>query len=316
MKLFELGQYKGLNVERFDISVKEDEVNEAIDHILKTLEEIRIEKNDDPIETGDYVVVNVEGVENGMPVPKLIENNLQFRVGDDNVLSDLSMNLLGKNMGDTVIFDTCIQPVSLEFQALWGCYIHFTVEILAVFMIKKPELTERIIQEIEPNVKTLQEFKKTLEDQIWQEKRSRAHVANINEVIGTLAGQCKYEFDQEILNQAAEELYRNFSWELKKHHNTELIVYLIQRKISADELLTECKEEAARKILREKILDAVIQAEGIKVTAEEINYLKEKWIGKHKNEQAVDLVVDAVVLETQCLRNKAMNFLLDVNLVR
>jgi len=315
MKQFELGQYKGLNVESFDVAVKEEELNGAIDYVLKTLDEIRIEKNDEPIETGDYVVVNVEGVETGMSILKVRESNLQFRVGDEDVLPEFSINLLGKKMGDTVVFETSIQPVMMEFQALWGCNMTFSMEIVEVSIIQKPELTDEIVQRIEPTVKTVAQFKKMLKNKIQQEKMSRAHAANINKVIAALADQCQYEFDEEILNKEAEDLYRKFTRELKESHNTELIVYLIQRKISADELLTECKEEAARKILREKILDAVIQAEGIQATVEEINHLKEKWMENQKSKQTVDQV-DAVALETQCLRNKAMNFLLDENLGR
>ncbi|WP_368294158.1 trigger factor [Dehalobacter sp. TBBPA1] len=316
MKQFELGQYKGLNIESFDVSVKEEELDEAINYILKSLDEIQVEKRNEPIETGDTVIVNIVGTETGMPYPKVKEDGLQFKVGDDNVLPEFSAKLLGQKMGDTVVFDTTIQPFLIEFQALWGLEITFSIKIVKVFMIDKPELTEENIQKIEPKVKTLQEFEKMLEKKIIQEKKTRTHLANINRVIAALAEQCKYEFDEEILNQKAEDLYLKFTRELKEFHNTELMVYLLQRKISADELLTECKEEAARKILREKILDAVIQAEGIQVTVKEIDDLKEQWMKNPENEQSADLTNDIGVLENQYLRKKAMDFLVNANLVR
>ena len=132
MKQFELGQYKGLKVASFDVTVKEEEINEAMNHILKSLDKIEVVKTKEPIETGDYVIVNIEGTENGKPFPKVKESDLHFRVGDDTVLPEFSANLLGKKMGDTVVFETKIQPVSLEFQALWGCELTFSVQILKV----------------------------------------------------------------------------------------------------------------------------------------------------------------------------------------
>ncbi|AHF10431.1 trigger factor [Dehalobacter restrictus DSM 9455] len=317
MKQFELGKYKGLNVDRFDVSVKEEELNEALNYVKKSLDEIQVEKNE-PIETGDYVIVNFEGTENGKTVPKFRERSFKFRLGDENVLQEFSANLLGKKMGETVIFETSIQPVLLEYQALWGQLITFSVEIVKVYCIKEPELTDDMIRKIEPRVKTLQELKEFLAAEINQEKKAIARAANIEKVFQALADQSKYEFDEETLKQAAENLYRKFAEELKAVHDMELIHYLMQRKITADELLAECKEEAAKIILGEKILDAVIQAEGIQLTDEEMKQAKEQ-LKKRKSQQdnqAADLAGELKMLETQQLRRTAMDFLLEANLAK
>ncbi|EQB21432.1 Cell division trigger factor [Dehalobacter sp. UNSWDHB] len=318
MKQFELGQYKGLNVDRFDVSVKEEELNEALNYVKKSLDEIQIEKNNEPIETGDYVIVNFEGTENGKTVPKFRERGFKFRLGDENVLQEFSANLLSKKMGETVIFETTIQPVLLEYQALWGKQITFSVEIVKVYCMKEPELTDDMIRKIEPRVKTLQELKQFLAAEINQEKKAIARAANIEKVFQALADGSKYEFDEETLKQAAEDLYRKFAEELKAVHDMELIHYLMQRKITADELLAECKEESAKIILGEKILDAVIQAEGIQLTGEEMKQAKEqlKKRKSQRDDQAADLAGELKMLETQQLRRTAMDFLLKANLAR
>lgn len=233
IKQFELGQYKGLNVNRFDVSVKEEEINEAINYVWKSMDEIQVEKSNEPVETGDYVIVNFEGTENGMTVPKFRERGFKFRLGDENVLQDFSANLLGKKMGETVIFETTIQPVLLEYQALWGQRITFSVEIVKVYRMKEPELTDDMIRKIDPRVKTLQELKELLATEINQEKKAIARAANIEKVFQALADGSKYEFDEETLKQAAENLYRKFAKELKDVHDMELIHYLMQRKITA-----------------------------------------------------------------------------------
>ncbi|MCM1566124.1 MAG: trigger factor [Dehalobacter sp.] len=316
MKQFELGQYKGLNVNRFDVSVKEEEINEAINYVRKSMDEIQVEKSNEPIEPGDYVIVNFEGTENGMTVPKFRERGFKFRLGDENVLQDFSANLLGKKMGETVIFETTIQPVLLEYQALWGQRITFSVEIVKVYRMKEPELTDDTIREIDPRVKTLQELKELLSAEINQEKKAIARAANIEKVFQALADGSKYEFDEETLKQAAENLYRKFAEELKDVHDMELIHYLMQRKITADELLAECKEEAAKIILGEKILDAVIQAEGIRLTSEEMKQVKEQFKKSRQDDQEAGLSGELKMMETQLLRRAAMDFLLEENLAK
>jgi trigger factor len=316
MKRFQLGQYKGLNVKGFDVSVSEDDLNEAMSYVRETLDETQIEKRNEPIEAGDCVVVNIQGEEKGIPIPSVKQKGFKFRVGDENVLKDFSSNLMGKKMGQTVVFDVVLQPVLLEFADLWGHRVTFTVEIVKVFAVKEPELTDEVVREIDPRANTLQEFKELLATKIMQEKKTRTQTVNIDKVFQAIADRCEYEFDPEVLNQAAENLYRQFAEELKNVHDMELINYLIRRKISSDELLAECRQEAARKILGEAIMDAVTQAEGFRIPGERLQKEKENLEKNRQGDQGFDLTEALKKVETQLLRREAMEFLLEQNLAR
>lgn len=81
-------------------------------------------------------------------------------------------------------------------------------------------------------------------------------------------------------------------------------------------MLAECKEEAAKIILGEKILDAVIQAEGIQLTGEEMKQAKEQLKNSRQDDQEAGLSGELKRLETQLLRRTAMDFLLEENLAR
>ncbi|RJE48648.1 MULTISPECIES: trigger factor [unclassified Dehalobacter] len=316
MRQFELGQYKDLNVKRFDTSAGENDINRAIDYILNSFDEIEEEKRNEPIEKGDYVIIDIEAMEKGTSVPVIRDFGSKFRVGSDDVLQEITTNLLGKKMGDTVNFETVIQPDAFEFQRLWGCMITFSIKIKSVLIEKKPELTKEFIQRIEPNVRNLEYFEKMLTERITQEKKVKEREANLNLVFQALIERCKYEFDEEKLDLAAEDLYKKFTEELKNVDNMELMTYLIHRGITADELLAECKDEAARRVIRERIIDAVIEKEGISLTADEISYLEERIIDKENNGQIPVQFDDINLLQTQYLRQKARDFLLDNNLKR
>ncbi|RJE48656.1 MULTISPECIES: trigger factor [unclassified Dehalobacter] len=312
MKHFELGQYKGLNLKFFDTSVKEHEIDEAMNHLINSLEKIEIEKNES-IEIGDYVIINMEGVEENTSVPVVREYDYQFRVGDDALIPKLTSNLLGKKTGDLVIFKKTIQSDILQSQHLLGRELIFNIKITRVFRIEKPELTEDIIQEIDPSLKTLQDLKQKLTEKIFEEKKSKEWEGNLNIVFQAIIAQSKYEFGEENLNQAAEDLYNKFAKEIKNVDGIELINYLMGRKITADELLEECKEEAAKRMIRDRILDAVIEAEEIGLTAEERGYLGGRLRKDQESGQLSEMFTDIHFVETQYLRRKAMDFLLNIN---
>jgi len=315
MMQFELGQYKGLNLNGFDTSAKEDEINEAINYLINSLEETQIEKNSEEIKAGDYVIVNIEGVEKDTTIPVVREYDYQFKVGDEGLIPELTTNLLGKKTGDTIVFEKTLQAESLEYQHLWGRELEYKIEIRRVFVIKKPELTDNMIQEIDPMLKTLDDLTQKLEEEISREKKTKEREANINIVLQALIKNSKYEFEEESLNQAAEDLYKKFTEELRNSNNMQLMEYLIHRKITADELLEECKEEAAKRMIKEQILDAVIEMEKIRATEEEIAYLEERIKKDQERGISSELATDIHVVEPQYLRRKAMSFLLKVNLV-
>ncbi|QHA01349.1 IS3 family transposase [Dehalobacter restrictus] len=158
MKQFELGQYKGLNVKRFDTTVQEEEIQQALDYIIGSFDEIEEEKRNEPIKTNDYVIVDIDGYEKDATVPVIRNIDTKLIVGSEGVFREVSANLLGKKMGDTVTFETVIQPDALEFQRWWGSEFTFTVKIKSVFVVKKPELTEELIRKVEPDKKRIGQY--------------------------------------------------------------------------------------------------------------------------------------------------------------
>jgi FKBP-type peptidyl-prolyl cis-trans isomerase (trigger factor) len=314
MKQFELGQYKGLNLKCFDTSVKEHEIDEAMNYLKSSLEKTEVEKNDS-IEIGDYAILNIEGLDTNRSFPVIKEYDFQIEVGNDGLMAGLNENILGKKKGDTVTFQQTIQPDFLQFQEFHGRKLTFTIEIIRVFRNEKPELTEDIVQEIDPSLKTLQDLKQKLTEKIFQEKKAQEWEGNLNIVFQAIIERSKYKFDEEYLNQAAEELYKSFAKELKNVDGMELINYLNGRKIKADEFLKECREEAAKRMIRDQILDAVIETEKIELTAEEYGYLEDRLRRDQENGQLYEIFNDIHDVQIQYLRKKGIDFLINANIV-
>ncbi|WP_353852862.1 hypothetical protein [Dehalobacter restrictus] len=90
--------------------------------------------------------------------------------------------------------------------------------------------------------------------------------------------------------------------------------YLIHRKITADQLLAECKEEASRRILWELMINSVIEKEEINLTPNEIKYLEKRINESRQNGQLPEEFMDINFLQTPYLRKKTVDYLLEINL--
>lgn len=171
------------------------------------------------------------------------------------------------------------------------------------------------INEIAPGLHTLDELKEKLREVIHWHKVKRQREANILSLFQRLIAECTCEYDAEELDKGAQVVYKEFADELLANDGMEMIVYLIGRKLTAEEFLLECREEAVRRIARDSILDSVITLEGIRLTEQENEDLREK-LEKNINQPSLEgqeaMFRDA---EKFFLRHKATEYLLQANMI-
>lgn len=171
------------------------------------------------------------------------------------------------------------------------------------------------IHEIAPGIHTLDELKEKLREVIHWHKVNRQKQADTLILFQRLIAECTYEYDAEELDKGAQVVYKEFAAELRANEGMEMIVYLIGKKLTAEEFLLECREEAARRIARDAILDLVITREGIQLTEQEKQHLSEKLeknIGQPQPEGQEAMLSEA---ETFLLRHKATEYLLQANMI-
>ena len=319
MKMFKLGSYKGLNLKSFDTATTEDDIDRAIEYLINNQEEVQVKKKGG-IETGDHVVVHLEGLEKktGLPIIGALDD--QFVIGEDpeKFPEEFVDCLIGKRSGEVVSFDKSIHvnPVDFRFHELSGRDLTFNITIKKVYSLEKPQLTDKLVKELDPRADSIEDLKLLLVEEIHQQKVEQEREGNINIVIQAVIDQSEYEFDEEALDKEGKKFYYQFASELADVDEMKMLTeYLTQRQITADILLDECKEEVAKQMLRNAIMDAVIEAENIVFTSEEYELLKKKHREDQENEQLPKELSSFEMVKTLFLRRKALDFLLKVNFI-
>ena len=77
---FDLAGYKGLEVEREEILVTDEEIELELAEMQKNMAVLR-SVTDRPIEKGDVVVVDFQGYHEGAPMPQVKNENYSVEVG-------------------------------------------------------------------------------------------------------------------------------------------------------------------------------------------------------------------------------------------
>ncbi len=157
---FELGNYKGLEIELPVMDVTDADV-------AKTLEEIReraaalapVEGR--AVENGDYVQLKLMGTPAGGGEP-LQADSVLCHIGAEETMEPFNENLRGANVGDHKNFDVAY-PADYPDAKLAGKTYNYAVEVLGIKNKKLPELNDEFAKDVS-DAATLEELKK----KVWK----------------------------------------------------------------------------------------------------------------------------------------------------
>ena len=140
-----LSNYRGLEIERVPVEVKEEEVEATI----KTMQERMAQYlpvTGRAIQTGDFAVISYVG-RFGDPSKKDIEaKNTYCEVGSDNTLPEFNENLLGAQAGDKKSFQVKY-PDDFPNKELAGTEIQYDIEVQDIRQKQVPELNDEFAKD-------------------------------------------------------------------------------------------------------------------------------------------------------------------------
>jgi trigger factor len=179
---FELGAYKGLDIEMPALEVTDADV-------AKTLEETReraaafapVEGR--AIENGDFVQLKLLGTPEGQGEP-LQADSVLCHVGAEETMEPFNQNLLGANVGDQKVFDVDY-PADYPDAKLAGKKFHYTADVTGIKIKKLPELNDDFAKDVS-DAGTLEELKGKIRESLEHESEHRRKDLQREKIIGEL----------------------------------------------------------------------------------------------------------------------------------
>jgi len=145
---FEPKNYKGLDLEKEEVKVTDDDVRKRIDeirHMFATMEEV---KEDRESVQGDFVVMDFEGTLNGEAYKELKAENYFLEIGSGRFVPGFEEQLIGiKKEGKKEIKVTF--PADYHESKFAGQEVVFNVEVKSIREKKLPENDENLIKNFE-----------------------------------------------------------------------------------------------------------------------------------------------------------------------
>ena len=301
-----LGQYKGVSAPKDEIKVSADDVKERLNQMAER--EARLVSVDRKVKKGDTAVIDFEGFDNGVAFEGGKGENHELEIGSGSFVPGFEDQVIGMKAGEEKDIDITF-PENYT-KDLAGKQVVFHVKVNEVKEKQMPAMDDEFAKDVS-EFETLKELKDDIKAKITAEREESVKIAYENALLEKVAGDIKADIPEVMI----EEQCRRFLDEFKQRLQAQGIPYDQYCKMTGmDEakFLEDGKEPATRQVRMDLAIAAIIKAESLDVTDEEI---EEKY--KSMAEQyGMDLemlkkYLDAPTIRSQLLNEKAVAVVVD-----
>lgn len=304
-----LGQYKDLTVEKQDREVKEEEVDARLE--LKRQELAELVVTEEAAADGNTVVIDYEGFVGEEAFEGGQAENHSLELGSGSFIPGFEEQLVGVKPGEELDV-TVTFPEDYQAEELAGKEAVFKVKVHEVKVKELPELDDEFAKDADDEVETLEELKNKIRVQLEEDKEEQAQELIEDAALRQAVENAEVDDLPEAM--VAEEVQRqmdHFLNNLKRQGINEDLYYQISN-TSREDLQNQFSEEAELRTKTNLVLEAIVEAENIDVSDEEMASEVELLAGQYGMEQdQVRQFVTDDMLQSDIRLKKAMSLIVD-----
>jgi len=304
----ELGDYKGIEIEKTEAKVSKAEVDHELKHMLE--HHVKFVEVEREIKMGDTATIDFSGSVDGVKFDGGTAQDFDLEIGSHSFIDTFEDQLVGLKKGDKK--DVVVTfPKDYHEASLKGKKSVFEVVIKSVKEKQYPELNDTFASEIS-EFETLKELTEDTKKKMLEAKKKQLAAEEENKLIEKIVENAKVEVPQVMVDQQVEDYIKDFEYRLS-YQGLSLAGYLQYTGTTLEDLKKSRVEDAKKTVKTRLVLEAIIQKEKITVTDKDIEEkFNENSKDKKKTIEEIKKTLGQDQLnyfENSLLLNKLMAFL-------
>ena len=304
---FELGEYKGLEIEDVDTSVEEA----AVDFELKRIQrEMAALKNveDRAVAMDDVVVIDYQGYHKGNPMKQVKNEDFTVDVGKGQMDPEFEAKLIGMKRGEEASHEVEF-PEKHPNPILAGKKVEFRIKVKDLKERVLAEIDDEFAKDVNEKFETLDDLKSMIKERLEADKKSAADGELNDRLMKKLLDVHKFDVPERLVRFEVEQMIKQTEEQLEKSG-----MNLEAAGLNREELAKNNEPIAIQRVTGDFILKKIAEVEEIKVKDEDLDRAF-KRIGDQYS-MPVDRVKeffksrdDLLPLMNEVLNEKILNFL-------
>ena len=304
-----LGKYKGIEIQKIEYKVDKKDVDHELEHMQEHNSRL-VTVDDRPLENGDTATIDFEGFVDGVAFEGGKAEGHELEIGSGTFIPGFEEQLIGMELENEKEIKVTF-PKEYFSKDLAGKDATFKVKLHDIKKKELPELDDEFAKDVS-EFDTLEELKKSIKEKLTKNKEQREKYETEEAVLKAVCEDSKLDIPSGMIELEIDNMLKDFEQRLS-YQGLNLEQYLKMIGKTEDEMRKEYEPQAIEAIKSRLVLEAIMKAEKIEASEEEIKAKMEemaKSYGKDveelsKNENLKNYLAEGIKSE------KALEFIVN-----
>lgn len=262
-----LGEYKGIEVKKAEISVTDEEVDAEVGREREKNSRL-VEVTDRAVADGDTVTLDYSGAVDGEKFDGGTAENYELVIGSGSFIPGFEEQLVGMNCEETKDI-TVTFPKEYHAPELAGKEAVFTCTIHKIKVKELPELDDEFAQDVS-EFDTLAEYKDSVRADILKRKEAEAKTEKENEAVDKLIETSEMDIPDAMIDYEVSNMFQSYAQRLQSQ-GISIDMYMQYTGSSEEQMKEQMRPQALKQIQTRLVLEEVASAENIEIGDERID---------------------------------------------
>ena len=262
-----LGQYKGLEVEKYSDEVTPEEVDARIrEEAEKNARKVTVE--DRPVQDGDEIILDYEGFVDGVAFEGGKGENYSLEIGSGSFIPGFEDQLIGAKTGEDVEVKVTF-PEEYHAEDLKGKAAVFKCKVHEIKAKELPEIDDEFASEVS-EFDTLDEYKADVEAKLREKKVAEGKEKQEDAAVEQAVNNAQYELPEAMVDTQVSQMAENFERRIQAQGMT-MEQYFMFTGMTREKMLEDIKVQAVKSLETRLVLEAIAKTENIEVGEERLD---------------------------------------------
>ena len=263
----ELGKYKGIEIKKIEYNVSDEDINHELEHMQEHNARI-VTVEDRAVEKGDIAEIDFEGFVDGKAFDGGKGEGYDLEIGSNTFIPGFEDQVIGMKIDEEKDINVKF-PEEYFSKDLAGKDATFKVKLHSIKKKELPKLDDEFAKDVS-EFDTLEELKASIKEKQEEQNTERAKYETQEAVIKAICEKSKVEIPSGMIETETDNMIKNIETRLS-YQGIKLEQYLKMMGKTEEEIRKEYEPQAIEGIKSRLALEAIIKAEKIEATEEEIS---------------------------------------------
>lgn len=264
----ELGEYKGLHVEKKEVEITDEQVEAQIKDMMGRDAKMVVAEEGAVIEKGDFAIIDFAGTVDGEPFSGGEGKGYPLEVGSNSFIPGFEDQLVGLSKGDSTDVEVTF-PEEYFVKDLAGKEAVFKVNIQDVKRKELPELNDEYVAS-KTDFKTVEELRANYKERMQKAAEANAKAEYEHELIDLAVANAKFSVPEIMIEDKISQMVDEMKMSLESRKMS-LDMYMQYTGLDMAKIRENQRPVAEENVKTDLVLDAIAKAEDIQVDMADVD---------------------------------------------